>query len=113
MICSLGTLPTWGPDRLFLRDDGKHHGTDGERKLFAAENASWKKLASKMAGSGVGADLFISAGGGAYMDIATLGEFHGTLFLGKCCATTNIMIRPCRFCFRRRDFLLSQLARAP
>ena len=73
-MCCLSTLPTWGPGRLFMRDDGKHHGTDAEKKLYAAENTSWKKLASKMAEAGVGTDLFVSAGGGAYMDIATLGE---------------------------------------
>ncbi|KAL1959779.1 hypothetical protein VTO42DRAFT_924 [Malbranchea cinnamomea] len=74
MICSLGSLPTWGPGRLFLRDHGKSHGTDAEKKFFVAENQSWKKLASKMAESGVGVDFFVSAGGGAYMDIATIGH---------------------------------------
>jgi protein transport protein SEC24 len=73
IICSLASLPTWGPDRLFLRDDGKGSGTDAERKLFTTEHAGFKKTATKLAESGVGIDFFICAGGGTYMDLATIG----------------------------------------
>lgn len=58
-----------------MRDDGKLQGDDAEKKLFTAENPAWKKIASKMAEAGVGVDFFIGAGGGAYMDIATIGQF--------------------------------------
>ncbi|EEH43520.2 uncharacterized protein PADG_08140 [Paracoccidioides brasiliensis Pb18] len=74
MICSLASLPTWGPGRLFMRDDGKGQGTDAEKKLFTTEHPSWKKTATKLAESGVGIDLFIASCGGAYMDIATIGH---------------------------------------
>jgi protein transport protein SEC24 len=80
IICSLGSLPTWGPGRLMLRDDGKSQGTDAERKLFGTENAEWKKTATKLAESGVGIDFFLAAASGGYMDLATIGisfiSFH-------------------------------------
>lgn len=74
IVCSLAALPTWGPGRLFLRDDGKGQGTDAEKKLFTTEHPGWKKTASKMVESGVGIDLFLAAAGGGYMDIATTGK---------------------------------------
>ena len=71
MICSLGSLPTWGPGRLYMRDDGKLQGEEAEKKLFTVENAEWTKMASKMTDAGVGIDFFIA--GSAYMDVATIG----------------------------------------
>ena len=38
IICSLSSLPTWGPGRLHLRDDGKGRDTDAEKKLFTTEH---------------------------------------------------------------------------
>ncbi|KAL2003071.1 hypothetical protein VTN02DRAFT_5087 [Thermoascus thermophilus] len=73
IVCSLASLPTWGPGRLFLREDPKVHGTEAERKLFTTEHTGWKKTATKLAESGVGIDFFIAAPGGAYMDVATVG----------------------------------------
>ncbi|RDW68114.1 hypothetical protein BP6252_09510 [Coleophoma cylindrospora] len=74
VVCSLSALPTWGPGRLFLRDDGKQHGGDAERKLFGTEHPGWKKTADKMVASGVGVDFFLAAPGGGYLDIATIGH---------------------------------------
>jgi len=74
-VCTLASLPTWGPGRLFMRDDGKGQGTDAEKKLFTTEHPNWKKAAAKLAESGIGVDFFIAAGGGVYMDIATIGGF--------------------------------------
>jgi protein transport protein SEC24 len=76
IICSLAALPTWGPGRLFLRDDGKQHGGDAEKKLFTTEHPGWKKTAEKMVTAGVGVDFFMAAPGGGYLDIATIGEPH-------------------------------------
>ncbi|EHK97721.1 hypothetical protein M7I_6505 [Glarea lozoyensis 74030] len=73
IVCSLSALPTWGPGRLFLRDDGKQHG-DAEKKLFATEHPGWKKMAEKMVAAGVGVDFFLAAPGGGYLDIATIGH---------------------------------------
>jgi protein transport protein SEC24 len=56
-----------------MREDGKGQGTDAEKKLFTTEHPGWKKTATKLAESGVGIDFFIAAGGGVYMDIATIG----------------------------------------
>lgn len=74
IICSLSALPTWGPGRLFLRDDNKLHGIETEKKLFQTEHPEWKKTAGKMVESGVGVDFFIAATGGTYLDIATIGK---------------------------------------
>lgn len=49
-------------------------GTDAERKLFTTEHVEWKKTATKAAETGIGVDFFIAAGGGTYMDIATIGK---------------------------------------
>ncbi|EFQ97535.1 transporter sec-24 [Nannizzia gypsea CBS 118893] len=74
IVCSLSCLPTWGPGRLFMRDQGMGPGTDAERKLFTTEHVEWKKTATKAAETGIGVDFFIAAGGGTYMDIATIGH---------------------------------------
>jgi protein transport protein SEC24 len=74
VVCSLCTLPTWGPGKLFLRDDQKIHNTDSEKKLFTTEHPGYKKTAQKMVESGIGVDLFLAAPGGGYLDIATVGK---------------------------------------
>ncbi|KIW27665.1 uncharacterized protein PV07_07388 [Cladophialophora immunda] len=74
IVCSLSTLPTWGPGRLHLRDDGKGRDTDAERRLFTTEHPGWKKTAGAMVTAGIGVDFFLAAAGGGYMDIATIGH---------------------------------------
>lgn len=74
IICSLSALPTWGPGRLHLRDDGKGRDTDAERRLFTTEHPGWKKTAAAMVTAGIGVDFFLAAAGGGYMDIATIGH---------------------------------------
>lgn len=74
MVCSLSALPTWGPGRLFMRDDGKHPGGEIDKKLFTTEHPAWKKLAEKMVATGVGIDFFLAAPSGGYLDIATIGK---------------------------------------
>ncbi|KAI9816600.1 MAG: COPII coat Sec23p-Sfb3p heterodimer component [Pycnora praestabilis] len=74
IVCSLSALPTWGPGRLFLRDDGKIHNTENEKKLFTTEHPGWRKTAGKMVESGVGVDFFMAAVGGGYLDVATIGH---------------------------------------
>lgn len=73
IICSLAALPTWGPGRLFMRDDGKHPGGEIDKKLFTTEHPGWRKLGERMAASGVGSDFFLAAPTGGYLDIATVG----------------------------------------
>ncbi|KAK5951454.1 COPII coat Sec23p-Sfb3p heterodimer component [Knufia fluminis] len=74
IICSLSTLPTWGPGKLHMRDDGKGRDTDAERRLFTTEHPGFKKTASAMVSAGIGVDFFVAAPGGGYMDIATIGH---------------------------------------
>ncbi|KAK4100355.1 beta-sandwich domain of Sec23/24 [Parathielavia hyrcaniae] len=73
IFCSLSALPTWGPGRLFMRDDGKHPGGEPDKKLFSTEHPAWRKVAEKMVSVGVGADFFMAAPSGGYLDIATVG----------------------------------------
>ncbi|KAF2877875.1 hypothetical protein BDV95DRAFT_588892 [Massariosphaeria phaeospora] len=78
IVCSLSTLPTWGPGRLFLRDDGNMHNTDAEKKLLTTEHPGYRKVAQKMVESGVGIDFFMAAPSGGYLDIATIGHVSAT-----------------------------------
>ncbi|KAI9735898.1 MAG: COPII coat Sec23p-Sfb3p heterodimer component [Cirrosporium novae-zelandiae] len=77
IVCSLSALPTWGPGRLFLRDHGANHDTDGGRKLFTTEHPAWLKTASKMVECGVGVDFFLAAASGGFLDNATVGNNPG------------------------------------
>ena len=74
IVCALSTLPTYGPGRLHLRDDGKGRDTDHEKKFFTTEHPGWKKSSQTMVSSGVGVDFFLAAAGGQYMDVATIGH---------------------------------------
>lgn len=80
IICSLASLPTWGPGRLFLRDKGEARDTDAEKKLYTTEHPGWRKTAAKMVEAGVGVDFFMASPSGGYLDIATVGH---------CCAVTG------------------------
>jgi hypothetical protein len=103
IICSLSALPTWGPGRLFLRDDGKQHGGDAEKKLLDTEHPGWRKAADKMVQAGVGVDFFLAAPGGGYLDIATIGKFS--------IGADRLNLTYFRSCFSihwRRNFLLPQ-----
>ncbi|OAK94663.1 hypothetical protein IQ06DRAFT_259849 [Phaeosphaeriaceae sp. SRC1lsM3a] len=74
IVCSLAALPTWGPGRLFNRDDGNVHNTDAEKKLLKTEHPGFVKIAEKMVQSGIGIDFFMAAPSGGYLDIATIGH---------------------------------------
>ena len=74
IVCSLGALPTFGPGRLFMRDDGNVHNTDAERKLLKTEHPGFTAVAKKMVENGIGCDFFLAAPSGGYLDIATIGE---------------------------------------
>ena len=79
IVCSLAALPTWGPGRLFLRDDGNAQNTDAEKKLLQTEHPGFKKVAEKMVQSGVGIDFFMAAPSGGYLDIATIGKLNNLM----------------------------------
>lgn len=78
IVCSLAALPTWGPGRLFLRDDGNVHNTDAEKKLLKTEHPGFLKVGEKMVQSGIGIDFFLAAPSGGYLDIATIGHVAAT-----------------------------------
>ncbi|KAM0661167.1 hypothetical protein ACHAPH_003098 [Verticillium nonalfalfae] len=78
IVCACSALPTWGPGRLFLRDEGKHPGGETDKKLFTTEHPAWKKTAEKMVASGVGVDFFLAAPSGGYLDIGTIGYVAST-----------------------------------
>ncbi|KAG6044545.1 hypothetical protein E4U17_000513 [Claviceps sp. LM77 group G4] len=74
IVCSCSALPTWGPGRLFMRDEGNHPGGELDKKMYTTEHPAWKKVAEKMTASGIGADFFLAAPSGGYLDIATIGH---------------------------------------
>ncbi|KAF2493772.1 Sec23/Sec24 family protein-like protein [Lophium mytilinum] len=74
IVCSLAALPTWGPGALFMRDNGSMHASDAEKKLLTTEHPGYRKIATKMVESGIGADFFMAAPSGGYLDIATIGH---------------------------------------
>ncbi|KAF1963330.1 Sec23/Sec24 family protein-like protein [Byssothecium circinans] len=78
IVASLASLPTWGPGRLFLRDDGNVGNTDAERKLFTTEHPGYRKVAQKMVENGIGVDFFLAAPSGGYLDVATVGHVSAT-----------------------------------
>ena len=78
VVCSVSTLPTWGPGRLFMRDDGKHPLGEMDKKLYTTEHPGWRKAAERMTGAGIGVDFFLAAPSGGYLDIATIGHVSST-----------------------------------
>ncbi|KAM7204268.1 hypothetical protein V8F20_003681 [Naviculisporaceae sp. PSN 640] len=78
IFCSVSSLSTWGPGRLFMRDDGKHAGGEPDKKLFSTEHPAWRKIGEKMVSLGVGVDFFMAAPSGGYLDIATVGFVSST-----------------------------------
>ncbi|KAJ2896114.1 hypothetical protein MKZ38_005869 [Zalerion maritima] len=78
VICSLSALSTWGPGRLFLRDDGKHPGGEMDKKLYTTDHPNWRKIAERMVSAGVGVDFFLAAPSGGFLDIATIGHVSAT-----------------------------------
>lgn len=77
ILCSLASLPTYGPGRLTVRDRGmqtaSNDNPEQEKVLFRTENQSFKKLQADMVKAGVGVDFFLTAPAGGYLDIATIG----------------------------------------
>ena len=77
IICSLCTLPTYGPGRLTMRDQGlqttSNDHPEQEKVLLRTENQSFRKLSSDLVKAGVGVDYFLMAPHGGYLDIATIG----------------------------------------
>ncbi len=74
IICSLAALPTFGPGRLFQRENESVYATDAEKKLYNTEHPGFKGIAEKMVQSGVGVDFFLASPSGGYLDIATIGN---------------------------------------
>ncbi|KAK3709996.1 COPII coat Sec23p-Sfb3p heterodimer component [Vermiconidia calcicola] len=74
IICSLGSLPTYGPGKLQVRDKGQTQGDDDHnRKLLKTEHPGFTKMQADLVKAGVGIDFFLAAPSGGYLDIATIG----------------------------------------
>ncbi|KAG9819804.1 Sec23/Sec24 family protein, partial [Aureobasidium melanogenum] len=80
IVCSVSSLPTFGPGRLFPRDKNEGRDTDAEKKLYTTEHPGWRSTAAKMVEAGVGIDFFMAAPSGGYLDVATIGH---------CCAVSG------------------------
>ncbi len=75
ILCSLGSLPTYGPGKLQVRDKGQLNNDDSElsRNLLKTEHQGFRKMQADMVKAGVGIDFFLAAPSGGYIDIATIG----------------------------------------
>ena len=80
-VCSLSSLPTWGPGRLFMRERPELRDTDAEKNIYKTEHPNFMKTAKGMTESGVGVDFFLAAPQGGYLDIATIGALHNHVVL--------------------------------
>lgn len=76
IICSLASLPTHGPGKLFLRDRGSAPTDDTEhtKNLLKTEHAAFLKTTRDMVKAGVGVDFFLAAPAGGYIDVAAIGH---------------------------------------
>ncbi|KAK5131518.1 hypothetical protein LTR08_000845 [Meristemomyces frigidus] len=75
IICSLASLPTYGPGRLTVRDKGQTANDDGEhnKEVLRSEHQLFRKCQADMVKAGIGIDFFLAAPVGGYLDIATIG----------------------------------------
>ncbi|KAK6433685.1 COPII coat Sec23p-Sfb3p heterodimer component [Oleoguttula sp. CCFEE 5521] len=75
IICSLGSLPTYGPGKLFVRDKGTTttEDSDQHKALLKTEYVGLKKLQADLVKAGAGIDFFLAAPAGGYLDIASIG----------------------------------------
>ena len=103
IICSISALPTWGQGRLFLRDDNKGQNPETEKKLLVTDHPAWRKTATKMVEYGIGADFFMAAPSGGYLDIATIGRSIAYLNI---VSSAEFLLRSCLFRDGGRKLLL-------
>ncbi|KAK1089392.1 COPII coat Sec23p-Sfb3p heterodimer component [Friedmanniomyces endolithicus] len=75
IICSLATLPTFGPGQLHPRDKSQGQTDDGDqsKEFMKAEHPGYKKCQADLVKAGVAVDFFFAAPMGGYLDIATIG----------------------------------------
>ncbi|KAK3674511.1 COPII coat Sec23p-Sfb3p heterodimer component [Recurvomyces mirabilis] len=76
IICSLNSLPTFGPGKLVLRDKGSQSQADDadhSKELLKPQHDGFRKCQAEMVKAGVGVDFFLAAPVGGYLDIATIG----------------------------------------
>lgn len=76
IICSLASLPSYGPAKLPMREKGQVASEDSEqaKELLKADNVSYRKLQGDLVKGGVGLDFFLAAPAGGYLDITTVGS---------------------------------------
>ncbi|KAK3074053.1 COPII coat Sec23p-Sfb3p heterodimer component [Teratosphaeriaceae sp. CCFEE 6253] len=77
ILCSLATLPTFGPGALTARDkgnQGQNDDADAAREfLRTAEHPAYRKCQADLVKAGVSVDFFLAAPMGGYLDLATVG----------------------------------------
>lgn len=78
IVCSVATLPKFGPGKLMLRDEAKVHGGDFEKEMLQTKTSEYKKTATEMVASGIGVDFFMAAPTGGYLDLTTIGHVSAT-----------------------------------
>ncbi|KAK5115701.1 hypothetical protein LTR62_000790 [Meristemomyces frigidus] len=75
IVCSIASLPTYGPGRLILRDKSQTQPDDGDhtKELLKTDHQGFRKCQADMVKAGVGVDFFCAAPMGGYLDLATIG----------------------------------------
>lgn len=76
IICSLASLPSYGPGKLTMREKSNSNAEDSEiaKELLKVENSSYRKVQGDLVKAGVGVDFFLAAPAGGYLDITTVGH---------------------------------------
>jgi protein transport protein SEC24 len=76
IICSLASLPSYGPGKLSMREKGQMAAEDSEqaKELLKPENVLYRKVQGDLVKAGVGVDFFLAAPSGGYLDITTVGH---------------------------------------
>ena len=76
IICSLASLPSYGPGKLTMREKGQMAAEDSEqaKELLKPENVLYRKVQGDLVKAGVGVDFFLAAPSGGYLDITTVGH---------------------------------------
>jgi protein transport protein SEC24 len=76
IICSLASLPSYGPGKLSMREKGQMAAEDSEqaKELLKPENVLYRKVQNDLVKAGVGVDFFLAAPSGGYLDITTVGH---------------------------------------
>ena len=85
IICSLASLPSYGPGKLTMREKGQMAAEDSEqaKELLKPENVLYRKVQGDLVKAGVGVDFFLAAPWSAIRGAAAPLSFDSLVLLGR------------------------------